>query len=103
MDPNYASLVSWWPKPSAWARGSLDGAWWTPQCENEFFQKHVGHFAKGVYILTRQSKWRNNLKFKLDVKKCWDNYERIADQVAQKLLQNQTAVPHPHMSGNIVS
>ncbi|KAJ7081107.1 hypothetical protein C8R43DRAFT_965648 [Mycena crocata] len=37
--------VSWWPKPGAWARGSLDGAWWTPQCE-DFFQKRLNQFGK---------------------------------------------------------
>ncbi|KAJ7798550.1 hypothetical protein B0H14DRAFT_2617811 [Mycena olivaceomarginata] len=58
-----ASIVSWWPKPNAWAHGSLDGSWWTPQCENDFFAKRLGHFAKGVFVLLRQSQWRSNLKF----------------------------------------
>ncbi|KAJ6631239.1 hypothetical protein B0H10DRAFT_2207612 [Mycena sp. CBHHK59/15] len=45
-DTGQAGIVSWWPKPSAWARGSLDGAWWTPQCETDFFAKRLIHFEK---------------------------------------------------------
>ncbi|KAJ6590759.1 hypothetical protein B0H10DRAFT_2233565 [Mycena sp. CBHHK59/15] len=71
------SIVSWWPKPNAWARGSLDGAWWTPQCETNFFAKRLSHFAKGVYIPQRQSNWRHNLKFKREVKKCWDDVQPV--------------------------
>ncbi|KAJ7434135.1 hypothetical protein B0H11DRAFT_1938924, partial [Mycena galericulata] len=85
-DPEQTSIVSWWPKPSAWARGSLDGAWWTPQCENDFFLKRLGHFEKGVYLVRRQSDWRHNLKFRKEVKKCWDGYERVADSLVQSLI-----------------
>ncbi|KAJ7302698.1 hypothetical protein DFH08DRAFT_977684 [Mycena albidolilacea] len=77
-DTDQASIVSWWPKPNAWARGSLDGSWWTPQCENNFFAKRLGHFAKGVFVLLRQSQWRSNLKFRREVKKCWDRVEIVA-------------------------
>ncbi|KAJ6620834.1 hypothetical protein B0H10DRAFT_1945861 [Mycena sp. CBHHK59/15] len=80
-DAEQTSIVSWWPKPSAWARGSLDGAWWTPQCEDDFFQKRLTHFEKGVYILQRQSVWKHNLKFQKDIKKCWDGYERVASSI----------------------
>ncbi|KAJ7900399.1 hypothetical protein B0H14DRAFT_3423758 [Mycena olivaceomarginata] len=38
------------PKPNAWARGNLDGSWWTPQCENDFFAKRLGHLANGVFV-----------------------------------------------------
>ncbi|KAJ7077624.1 hypothetical protein C8R44DRAFT_755136 [Mycena epipterygia] len=80
------SIVSWWPKPNAWARRSLDGAWWTPQCENDFFTKRLGHFAKGVYIPQRQSVWRHNMKYKREVRKCWDGYEVVADSIVQGLI-----------------
>ncbi|KAJ7666492.1 hypothetical protein B0H14DRAFT_2658325 [Mycena olivaceomarginata] len=82
-DTDQASIVSWWPKPNAWARGSLDGSWWTPQCENDFFVKRLGHFAKGVFVLLRQSQWRSNLKFRKEVKKCWDGVEIVADSVVR--------------------
>ncbi|KAJ6540968.1 hypothetical protein B0H10DRAFT_2245081 [Mycena sp. CBHHK59/15] len=85
-DAEQTSIVSWWPKPSAWARGSLDGAWWTPQCEDDFFQKRLTHFEKGVYILQRQSVWRHNLKFQKDVKKCWDGYERVASSIVDRFV-----------------
>ncbi|KAJ7798591.1 hypothetical protein B0H14DRAFT_3156851 [Mycena olivaceomarginata] len=85
-DTDQASIVSWWPKPNAWARGSLDGSWWTPQCENDFFAKRLGHFAKGVFVLLRQSQWRSNLKFRKEVKKCWDGVEIVADSVVRGLL-----------------
>ncbi|KAJ7724687.1 hypothetical protein B0H14DRAFT_3519543 [Mycena olivaceomarginata] len=85
-DTDQASIVSWWPKPNAWARGSLDGSWWTPQCENDFFAKRLGHFAKGVFVLLRQSQWRRNLKFRKEVKKCWDGVEIVADSVVRGLL-----------------
>ncbi|KAJ7907434.1 hypothetical protein B0H13DRAFT_1618390 [Mycena leptocephala] len=78
--------VSWWPKPNAWARGNLDGAWWTPQCENDFFAKRLGHFAKGVYLPQNQTKWRHNLKFKKEVKKCWLGYEVVADSIVRDLI-----------------
>ncbi|KAJ7448371.1 hypothetical protein FB451DRAFT_1187792 [Mycena latifolia] len=79
-------IVSWWPKPSAWARGSLDGAGWTPQCEDVFFQKRLHHFQNGVYLLKHQSDWRHNLKYQKDVKKCWDGYERVAESIVQALI-----------------
>ncbi|KAJ7306687.1 hypothetical protein DFH08DRAFT_975935 [Mycena albidolilacea] len=66
--------------------GSLDGSWWTPQCENDFFAKRLGHFAKGVFVLLRQSQWRSNLKFRKEVKKCWDGVEIVADSVVRGLL-----------------
>ncbi len=83
------SLVSWWPKPNAWARGSLHGAWWTPQCENDFFQRRLGHFANGVYIPQRQSVWSHNLKYRKDVKKCWDGFEIVAEGVIQGIIAAQ--------------
>ncbi|KAJ6602907.1 hypothetical protein B0H10DRAFT_1958049 [Mycena sp. CBHHK59/15] len=81
-------IVSWWPKPSAWAHGNLDGAWWTPQCEIKFFQKRLGHFKNGVYLLKHQNEWRHNLKFRAEVKKCWDGFETVADSVVQKILES---------------
>ncbi|KAF8205158.1 hypothetical protein K438DRAFT_1579816 [Mycena galopus ATCC 62051] len=85
-DTDQASIVSWWPKPAAWARGGLDGAWWTPQCENDFFTKRLGHFEKGVYKVQRSSEWKHNLKFRKDAKKCWDGYEVVADSIVQALI-----------------
>ncbi|KAF8144993.1 hypothetical protein K438DRAFT_1630881 [Mycena galopus ATCC 62051] len=85
VDSDQTSIISWWPKPNSWARGSLDGGWWTPQCE-EFFQKRLGHFANEVYMPTTPPKWRHNLKFRPDVKKCWDGYEIVADGIVQGLL-----------------
>ncbi|KAJ7702562.1 hypothetical protein B0H14DRAFT_2648095, partial [Mycena olivaceomarginata] len=58
----------------------------TPQCENDFFAKRLGHFAKGVFVLLRQSQWRSNLKFRKEVKKCWDGVEIVADSVVRGLL-----------------
>ncbi|KAJ6596609.1 hypothetical protein B0H10DRAFT_1960077 [Mycena sp. CBHHK59/15] len=87
-DTDQTGIVSWWPKPSAWARGNLDGAWWTPQCEIEFFQKRLGHFKNGVYLLKHQNEWRHNLKFRAEVKKCWDGFETVADSVVQKILES---------------
>ncbi|KAJ6556473.1 hypothetical protein B0H19DRAFT_1262530 [Mycena capillaripes] len=89
VDTDQASIVSWWPKPSAWARGGLDGSWWTPQCEDEFFAKGVGHFENKVYILRRQGEWRHNLKYYKEVKKCWDGYEVVADSIVQALISLQ--------------
>ncbi|KAJ7925399.1 hypothetical protein B0H13DRAFT_2314613 [Mycena leptocephala] len=80
------STVSWWPKPNAWACGNLDGAWWTPQCENNFFAKRLAHFAKGVYLPQNQTKWRHNLKFKKEVKKCWVGYEVVANSIVRDLI-----------------
>ncbi|KAJ7663574.1 hypothetical protein B0H17DRAFT_1143983 [Mycena rosella] len=80
-------IVSWWPKPSAWARGSLEKMWWTPQCETDFFQKRLGHFAKGVYKLPHQSRWRHNLKYRKEVKECWEGYERVAVSLVERLSQ----------------
>ncbi|KAJ7869181.1 hypothetical protein B0H14DRAFT_3440882 [Mycena olivaceomarginata] len=85
-DTDQASIVSWWPKPNAWARGNLDGSWWTPQCENKFFAKSLGHLANGVFILPRQSQWRSNLKFRKEVKKCWDGVEIVSDSIVQGLV-----------------
>ncbi|KAJ6550940.1 hypothetical protein B0H10DRAFT_1968663 [Mycena sp. CBHHK59/15] len=85
-ETDQTSIVSWWPKPSAWARGSLDGAWWTPQCEDNFFQKRLGHFEKEVFILARQSVWRHNLKFRKEVKKCWDGYEIVASSIVKAFV-----------------
>ncbi|KAJ7029169.1 hypothetical protein C8F04DRAFT_1265230 [Mycena alexandri] len=67
--------VSWWPRTNSWARGSLDASWWTPQCEADFYQKRLSHFAQHIYKLPNQTKWRHNLKFRLGVKKCCDGYE----------------------------
>ncbi|KAJ7089600.1 hypothetical protein C8R44DRAFT_751343 [Mycena epipterygia] len=86
VDTEQTGIVSWWPKPSAWVRGSLHGAWWTPQCEVEFFQKWLGHFDKGVYIPQHQNKWSRNLKYQKDVKKVWDGYEIVASGIAQSLV-----------------
>ncbi|KAJ7090553.1 hypothetical protein C8R44DRAFT_751057 [Mycena epipterygia] len=86
VDTEQTGIVSWWPKPSAWVRGSLHGAWWTPQCEVEFFQKRLGHFDKGVYIPQHQNKWSRNLKYQKDVKKVWDGYEIVASGIAQSLV-----------------
>ncbi|KAF8147169.1 hypothetical protein K438DRAFT_1989892 [Mycena galopus ATCC 62051] len=85
-DTNQASIVSWWPKPAAWARRSLDGAWWTPQCENDFFTKRLGHFEKGVYKVQHSSEWKHNLKFRKDAKRCWNGYKVIADSIVQALI-----------------
>ncbi|KAJ7765144.1 hypothetical protein B0H14DRAFT_3510234 [Mycena olivaceomarginata] len=85
-DTDQASIVSWWPKPNAWARGNLDGSWWTPQCENKFFAKRLGHLANGVFLLPRQSQWRSNLKFRKEVKKCWDGVEIVSDSIVQGLV-----------------
>ncbi|KAJ7764961.1 hypothetical protein DFH07DRAFT_955790 [Mycena maculata] len=79
-DPKQTSTVSWWTKPHAWARGSLDGAWWTPQCD-DWFQRRLDQFERGVYKPTRQSQWRHNLKFRKEVKQCWDGYERVAESI----------------------
>lgn len=84
-DTEQTSIVSWWPKPSAWARGSLDLAWWTPQCEVDFFQKRLGHFEKGVFLVKRQADWRHNLKYRKEVKTCWEGYERVAASIADTL------------------
>ncbi|KAJ6609505.1 hypothetical protein B0H10DRAFT_1954515 [Mycena sp. CBHHK59/15] len=67
-DAEQTSIVSWWPKP------------------NDFFQKRLTHFEKGVYILQRQSVWRHNLKFQKDVKKCWDGYERVASSIVDRFV-----------------
>ncbi|KAJ6550117.1 hypothetical protein B0H19DRAFT_1264980 [Mycena capillaripes] len=88
IDTDQTTIVSWWPKPSAWACGGLDRAWWTPQCEEDFFQKCLGFFANGIYILHRQPEWRHNLKYRKDVKKCWDGYETVADSIAQGLIRS---------------
>ncbi|KAJ7030676.1 hypothetical protein C8F04DRAFT_894880, partial [Mycena alexandri] len=69
------SAVSWWPRPNAWDRGSLVASWWTPQCEADFYQKRLSHLAAGVYKLQPSNRWRNNLKFRLPVKKCCEGYE----------------------------
>ncbi|KAJ7776936.1 hypothetical protein DFH07DRAFT_731429 [Mycena maculata] len=79
-DPEQTSTVSWWPKPHVWARGSLDGAWWTLQCD-DWFQRRLDQFERGVYKPTRQSQWRHNLKFRKEVKQCWDGYERVAESI----------------------
>ncbi|KAJ7719889.1 hypothetical protein DFH07DRAFT_859060 [Mycena maculata] len=91
LDDDQTSIVSWWPKPSAWARGGLDGAWWTPQCENDFYARRLGWIENGIYILYRQSKWRHNLKYHKDVKNCWDGYEVVADGIVRGLI---AAVEH---------
>ncbi|KAF8144129.1 hypothetical protein K438DRAFT_1993109 [Mycena galopus ATCC 62051] len=85
-DTDQASIVSWWPKPAAWARRGLDRAWWTPQCENNFFTKRLGHFEKGVYKVQRSSEWKHNLKFRKDAERCWNSYEVIADSIVQALI-----------------
>ncbi|KAJ7656575.1 hypothetical protein B0H17DRAFT_1146177 [Mycena rosella] len=84
-DTDQTALVSWWPRPNAWARGSLAASWWTPQCEAESYQKHLSHFAERIYRLQNASKWRSNLKFRLSVKKCCEGYEVWAsDSVKSK-------------------
>ncbi|KAJ7753071.1 hypothetical protein DFH07DRAFT_1031098 [Mycena maculata] len=86
LDDDQTSIVSWWPKPNVWARGSLDGAWWTPQCEIDFYVRRLGWIENGVYILYRQGKWRQNLKYRKEVKKCWDGYEVVADSTVRGLI-----------------
>ncbi|KAJ7736941.1 hypothetical protein B0H14DRAFT_2638850 [Mycena olivaceomarginata] len=53
---------------------------------NDFFAKRLGHFAKGVFVLLRQSQWRSNLKFRKEVKKCWDGVEIVADSVVRGVV-----------------
>ncbi|KAJ7106728.1 hypothetical protein C8R44DRAFT_885992 [Mycena epipterygia] len=88
VDAEQTALISWWPKPSAWARGSLNGAWWTPQCEEDFFQKRLGHFANKVFLPQTQYKWKNNLKYKKEVKKVWDGYEIVAADMVQAFVDH---------------
>ncbi|KAJ6535585.1 hypothetical protein B0H19DRAFT_963642 [Mycena capillaripes] len=92
VDIEQTSAVSWWPKPNAWAAGSLD-AWWTPQCENDFFQKRLGYFANGVYKPSRQSEWKKNIKFQKEVKHCWDGCEVVADSVVRSLIDVVGSTP----------
>ncbi|KAJ7075358.1 hypothetical protein C8R43DRAFT_1143808, partial [Mycena crocata] len=80
--------VSWWPKPGALARGSLDGAWWTPQCE-DFFQKRLNQFGKKVYVLRNQAEWRNNLRFRKEVKNIWDGFEMVASSYLASLWPDE--------------
>ncbi|KAJ7150595.1 hypothetical protein C8R43DRAFT_951557 [Mycena crocata] len=67
--------VSWWPKPGAWARGSLDGAWWTPQCE-DFFQKRLNQFGK-------------KSTFRKEVKNIWDGFEMVASSYLASLWPDE--------------
>ncbi|KAF8168653.1 hypothetical protein K438DRAFT_1774710 [Mycena galopus ATCC 62051] len=55
------SLISWCPKPKT--------SW-----------------PHRAYILKNQAAWRHNLKFRKEVKRCWDGYERVADSIVQGLL-----------------
>ncbi|KAJ7026442.1 hypothetical protein C8F04DRAFT_1190505 [Mycena alexandri] len=74
-DTDQTAAVSWWPRPSAWARGSLAASWWTPQCEDDFYKRRLSHFENRVYSLTNATKWRSNLKYRVSIKKCCDGYE----------------------------
>ncbi|KAJ6618082.1 hypothetical protein B0H10DRAFT_2218036 [Mycena sp. CBHHK59/15] len=75
-------IVSWWPKLNAWAGGGLD-AWWAPRCEDTFFQKRLGHIKQNSFKLPTRAKWRHNLKFSNQVKKCWEGCEAVADTLVE--------------------
>lgn len=86
IETDQSLTVSWWPKRNAWARGGLDGAWWTSQCEDDFFQKRLSHLKNGIYVLKNQTGWKHNLKYRKEVKRCWDGYENVAQSIVQSLL-----------------
>ncbi|KAJ7788435.1 hypothetical protein B0H14DRAFT_2628257 [Mycena olivaceomarginata] len=77
-DTNQAGIVSWWPKPNAWAREISMGRGGR--------HNRLGHLANGVFLLPRQSQWRSNLKFQKEVKKCWDGVEIVSDSIVQGLV-----------------
>ncbi|KAJ7017736.1 hypothetical protein C8F04DRAFT_978719 [Mycena alexandri] len=82
--------VSWWPLPHTWARGSLSYQAWTPQCE-EWYQKRLEHFEKGVFLPTNTRKWRKNLRFNAAVLKCWKGSENVAAMIVEGLIARAAA------------
>ncbi|KAJ7016078.1 hypothetical protein C8F04DRAFT_1203441 [Mycena alexandri] len=84
-DGEQTTIISWWPKPHAWARGSLAREPWTSRSE-EWYQKRVRHFADEVYLPTTTRKWRKNLRFNAQVLKCLDGCERVAEKVVDGLI-----------------
>ncbi|KAJ7160833.1 hypothetical protein C8R46DRAFT_1038056 [Mycena filopes] len=96
------TTVSWWPKPSAWARSNID-SWWMPRCE-DFFRRRTEQLTRPenpVYMVSNQSKWRNGLKYRPSVQKCWDGYERVAQSIAGRLsvplkVPPPLVLPNPH-------
>ncbi|KAJ7751073.1 hypothetical protein B0H16DRAFT_1887617 [Mycena metata] len=84
-DGEQTSITSWWPKPHAWARGSLAREPWTFRSE-QWYQKRLQHFADGVYLPTTTRKWRKNLRFNAQVLKCLDGCERVAEKVVDGLI-----------------
>ncbi|KAJ7038526.1 hypothetical protein C8F04DRAFT_1179545 [Mycena alexandri] len=83
--------VSFWPRPHSWARGNLEGAWWTPQCET-WFQKRMSQLTSGGEFpsMPNGSQWRNNLKFSKEVGDIWKGYEEVATGIMKKIISNPT-------------
>ncbi|KAJ7034918.1 hypothetical protein C8F04DRAFT_1182917 [Mycena alexandri] len=60
------------------------------QCE-EWYQKRLEHFEKGVFLPTNTRKWRKNLRFNAAVLKCWKGSENVAAMIVEGLIARAAA------------
>ncbi|KAG2053383.1 hypothetical protein BDR06DRAFT_886092 [Suillus hirtellus] len=47
LDDRNVEIVSWWPRPQAWAASGLNVGFWSSRCES-WFQLHLGNIRQGV-------------------------------------------------------
>ncbi|KAG1875736.1 hypothetical protein F4604DRAFT_1680624 [Suillus subluteus] len=78
-------IVSWWPRPQAWAASGLNVGFWSGRCES-WFQLRLGNIRKGVsrerHTFTDDAngpmtakQWKGSLKFNPGTSKMMKNIE----------------------------
>ncbi|KAG2361871.1 hypothetical protein BDR07DRAFT_1286038, partial [Suillus spraguei] len=72
-------IVSWWPRPQAWAASGLNVGFWSSRCES-WFQLRLGNIQQGRHKFTNDangpmtgSQWKGSLKFNAGTSKMMKN------------------------------
>lgn len=61
-DGQQKKLISWWPKPSAFASSGLNIGWWSADCER-WFQKRRSEIISGNAQLYTLREWKLKTRF----------------------------------------
>ena len=71
------SHESWWPKPNAWEKCSLNIGQWTDKCET-WFQMRLEKIRSGHAKLKSAQEWTRSLNMHHDTKKVTNINRKLA-------------------------
>ncbi|SJL15608.1 uncharacterized protein ARMOST_19111 [Armillaria ostoyae] len=79
------TMLSWFPKPAAWATSGLNVGFWTSDCES-WYQKRLQENMSESAVLRSTNQWRHSLRFLKRSQRVAETNEKLASLFLNSII-----------------